>query len=179
MLPRNQTREIVVNTADCRFALAGSTLVARRLADEIALAVHIPELEIGALLNFRYPHFLDNASSDRNPWLYADTAIPLLLRRIEAHGVSRTQIRIQAVGGATAQCSSETAEENISAFREVLNDEGLVLEGEDLGGECLRSLWFDPRSGRLLVRTHPAQGIKPESPSHSAFAAADLMVASR
>lgn len=157
------TREIVVSKADCRFAAPGSILVARDIGGEVVIAVHIPELEIAALLNCALPHFVDSYYSDRNPWLYADTAIPLLLRRIDAHGVSRSQIRVRAVGGSADIPANQTdiAEETVAAVCNTLQDEGVSLESSDFGGASLRSLWFEPRDGRLIVRSRRASAPDP------------------
>ena len=154
MPERTPTREIVVSTADCRFAVPGSRLVACNIVTEVAVAVHIPALEIAALLICGLPHFVDSYCSDRNPWLYADTAIPLLLRRIDAPGVSKSEIRVRAVGGASTIRDGLRGERNVAAVCDTLRDEGVLLESSDLGGDSRRSLWFDPKDGRLIVRTY-------------------------
>ncbi len=144
-----------VAPADCKFAAPGFRLITRDLTSCVALAVHIPVLEIAALLRFSLPDpEICSSESSRSRWLYASSAIPLLFSRIEAHGVSREDVSVWAIGGAHAFSDEPgVGAQNVCALRRTLEQERITLQGEDLGGMLVRSLWFDPEGGRLIVRT--------------------------
>ncbi len=146
---------IEVAPADCKFAAPGFRLITRDLTSGVALAVHIPVLEIAALLRFSLPDPETSASdSSEGRWLYANTAIPLLFSRIEAHGVSRDDVSVYAIGGSDPSSDEPgVGALNVLAVRKILEQERIPLAGEDLGGTLIRSLWFDAEGGRLIIRT--------------------------
>ncbi|MBV8811657.1 MAG: chemotaxis protein CheD [Acidobacteriaceae bacterium] len=119
----------------------------------VALAVHIPVLEIAALLRFSLPDpEICSIEHTKGRWLYGSTAIPLLFSRIEAHGVSREDVSVWAIGGSDVFSESGIGSQNVRALRKILRQESITLQGEDLGGTLVRSLWFNPEGGRLIVR---------------------------
>jgi chemotaxis protein CheD len=146
---------IEVAPADCKFAAPGFRLITRDLTSCVALAVHIPVLEIAALLRFSLPDpETCGSNSTEGRWLYANTAIPLLFSRIEAHGVSRDDVSVYAIGGSDPSANKPgLGTLNVNAVRQTLQQEGIPLTGEDLGGALVRSLWFDAEGGRLIIRT--------------------------
>ncbi len=147
--------EIVILPGDCRFtANAHSRLITRNLKTCVALAVHVPKLSLAALLRCQFPDS-SCSPSDSNPWLFVDTAIPLLFEYLGAMGAPKPTLSVYAIGGA-AGCDEENVslgKHNILAARRLLWREGVLLKGEEIGGASPRSVWLEAASGRLIVRT--------------------------
>ncbi len=154
--------EIVVPPGDCRFSTdPNCRLITRRIESCIAVAVHVPKLQIAALLRFIAP----NATADpaqTNPWLFGDTAIPLLFSRLRSIGLTNQDLSVYAIGGAMAaeeDASGPSGKSNELAMRRLLWQEGVLLKGDDTGGYAARSVWLDAASGRIIVRTKPSVSV--------------------
>lgn len=145
--------EIQVTPGDCRITADPSRLTTRNLDSCVAIAVHVPKLSVAALLRFRYPT-PDFEPSESNPWLFAETAIPLLFDYIQAMGCSKQEAAVYGIGGASED-DTRLGRQNVLAMRRLLWREGVLLRGEDTGGTSPRSLWLEAGSGRLIVRSKP------------------------
>ena len=126
----------------------------------MVLTAHAPGVGMSAMLRFEFPDSKANpVQAKDNPWCYADTGVALLISTLRKCGANPQDIEVQAVGGAD-QREGEEAESfgrsNELAVRKALWRQGVLLKSADLGGEGQRSVWFDPASNRLLVRSHRA-----------------------
>jgi chemotaxis protein CheD len=155
---RNETNKapaIVVGPGEYQFA-SGERLVTFQLQSCIALAMRVPRLRMAAMLRFALPDSaMDPDLAEREPWLFADTGIPLALRYLRELGASDREISIHAVGAAAVPGSgtlASVAKTNELAMRRILWKEGLLLDGDDIGGSLPRSVWFETRTGTVMVR---------------------------
>jgi chemotaxis protein CheD len=153
---KNTAPAIIVGPGECQFA-SEQRLVTFQLQSCIVLAIHVPGLKLAAMLRFALPDSaMDPAVAKREPWLFADTGIPLILQRLRELGATNRQISIRAVGAANVPGSgplASVAKQNEVAMRRILWKEGILLDGEDIGGSLPRSVWLETRTGMLLVRT--------------------------
>ncbi len=158
LLKTNQVSEVNVPAGDCRFSSEGACrLTAYGLGSDVVITAHAPGAGLSALLRFVYPDSrVDPGKAKDNPWLFADTGVSLLLSTLRKCGASNGDIQIQAIGGANVagQESSEmNGRSNSLAARKALWAEGVLLRSDDLGGDAMRVVWFDPASDRLMVRS--------------------------
>ncbi|MGH9638853.1 MAG: hypothetical protein ACRD3Y_02230 [Bryobacteraceae bacterium] len=146
----------------CRLPAADQSapLVARDIRSSVALAVSVPGIGLAGLLRFAYPDSAaDPALAEENPCLFADTGIAELLSRVRAYGALDRDLRLYGCGAAALAertQGAEWAKANELALKKILWREHLYLAGEDLGGDCARSLWLDA-SGRIIVRSERAR----------------------
>src|SRR5581483_270137 len=142
--------DIIVGPGDCRFSTDQSCrLITRGLQSCIAIAVHAPKLATAALLRFSLPGVSLHAPLLAVPqrddsWMFAETAIPLLFARLRAMGAANQDLSVYAIGGSAgpkADSTSVTGKSNELAMRRFLWREGVLLNGEDTGGMCSRSVW--------------------------------------
>jgi chemotaxis receptor (MCP) glutamine deamidase CheD len=155
---------------DCQVTaeMTGS-LVAREIRSSVAFAVAVPSIGLAGLLRFAYPDSAANpVLAEENPCLFADTGLAELLSQVRAHGISDGDLRLYACGAAALAertQGAEWAKANELALKKILWRERLYLAGEDLGGDCARSLWVDA-SGRIIIRSEKqraaaaAQGLR-------------------
>ena len=133
--------EIVVALEECRLASQGSTLLARHLGSSWAVIIHHPERQVGALTRF-------SSQPDRAIHDALWTARPLA-------GSPRGWCAY-TIGGSAAPGDEHTAQLARSqqlAIQASLWREGILLKGEDCGGDRARMVYFDPAAGRLIVRS--------------------------
>lgn len=146
-----------MGVADCRVAAApGQVLITYALGSCIGLAVYDPKAAVGGLLHLMLPDStIDSPRSRDNPYMFADTGIPLLLDQVCAAGASKRRLVAHAVGGAQLMDQDnvfEIGKRNYLATRRLLWKAGLLLHGEDVGGSSWRTVYLEIATGRLQVR---------------------------
>lgn len=145
----------VVGVGDCKVS-GSSDLMTYALGSCIGLMVYDPVARIGGLLHFMLPESSINPrKAARNPFLFADTGIPLLFRAAYRLGAEKARMTVSAVGG--AQIGDDNGlfaigRRNAEAMRKVLADAGVMLSAEEIGGVESRTVRLEVSTGRLWVR---------------------------
>jgi len=162
--------QIVVGMADCRIGDApGQVLATYALGSCIGLAVYDPKALVGGLLHFMLPDSaIDPAKGRENPYMFADTGIPLLLSQVCGRGASRRRLLVHAAGGAQfmdQQCVFEIGKRNYLAMRRILWKAGMLLHGQVVGGTTSRTMRLEIATGRLWLQEGGVQReLAPPSP---------------
>ena len=130
-------------------------LVAYGLGSCVALCLWDENQQVAGMAHVVMPG--EDPSGAPNP-RFARSALAALLRVMREHG-SHSQPQDMAarlVGGARilpSNLAGSVGTANADALREVLQDAGIPIRAQDLGGGAGRSVWFDPREGgHLRVR---------------------------
>jgi len=149
--------QIVVGMADCRIGDApGQVLATYALGSCIGLAVHDAAAGVGGLLHFMLPDSaIDRGRSRDNPWMFADTGIPMMLDRLCARGASKRRLTVRAAGGASMmdpQNVFDIGRRNCLAMRKILWKAGVMLNGEAVGGVRSRTVRLEIGSGKFLIQ---------------------------
>jgi chemotaxis protein CheD len=159
---------LIVGVADCKLSANPDTvLVTYALGSCIALAIHDPVARIAGLLHFMLPDSeIDRQKAARNPYMFADTGIPLLFRRSYELGAEKRRLIVRAAGGAQvmdAQGIFNIGKRNSVALRKILWKAGLMLHGEAVGGMDSRTVRLEVATGRIWWRG--AGGVERELPA--------------
>ena len=87
---------------DCRVSAdPEETLVTYALGSCVAVSIHDAAAHVGGLLHFMLPESaLDRAKAQGNPFLFADTGIPLLFRAAYERGAEKRRLLVKVAGGA-------------------------------------------------------------------------------
>lgn len=154
--------EVVVKMADCGVAdTPGQVLVTFALGSCIGLTAYDPGAAVGGLLHFMLPDStIDPARARANPYMFADTGIPLLLDRLYQRGASKRRLVLHALGAAQMldrQCAFEIGKRNHLAMRRILWKAGMLLSGEAVGGEESRTVRLEIGTGRVWFQQGGAQ----------------------
>jgi chemotaxis protein CheD len=147
-----------VGVADCRINNdPDCELVTYALGSCIAVAIYDPEARVAGLLHFMLPDSaISPAKARRNPFMFADTGIPLLFRRAYEFGSERSRLIVRVAGGAQVLDSQgifNIGKRNYLAMRKILSSAGILVHGEAVGGTVSRTLRLDVGTGRLWLRT--------------------------
>ena len=159
-------QEVVVGVGDCRTAgWPVRALATYALGSCIAVIAWDWKLRIGGLLHVMLP----DSSIDRtapglagNPFLYVDTGLPELLRRLEAHGAAKSRLRCCMAGGANMMADStffEIGRRNHLALKKACWKAGIFVDSEDIGGNLSRSVRLDLGTGRVDLRKGVGTGL--------------------
>jgi chemotaxis protein CheD len=149
--------QIVVQMADCRVAdVPGQVLATYALGSCIGLAVHDPKANVGGLLHFMLPDSgIDPVRGRENPFMFADTGIPLLLDQVCRKGASRQRLMVHAAGGAQMMDREnvfEIGKRNYLAMRKILWKKGILVHAEAVGGGNSRTVRLQIGSGRVWLQ---------------------------
>ncbi|HNX17346.1 MAG TPA: chemotaxis protein CheD [Methanoregula sp.] len=134
----------------------GSTpMMAIGLGSCIGLTIYDRERKIGAMVHIMLPE--SSGRIDR-PGKYADSAIPLLLKKLTDLGCRKEALVVKMAGGA---CMFEyfgnnlnIGERNAEKVRAVLAENNIRLAAEEVGGKIGRTVAFYPdNGGKVTVRS--------------------------
>lgn len=133
-------------------------LAAIGLGSCVAVILYDPEVRLGALLHVLLPSHSLSRQQD-NPARAADTAVPVLIEAMIAHGADPDRLMARLVGGSTMFAdlmpsgAVHIGERNVVACRAGLRDAGVPIVGESVGGKRGRSVWFDVARNVVTVRS--------------------------
>ena len=149
---------LVVGMAEGRLSGDPTQVLATyALGSCIALAIHDPVARVGGLLHFMLPDStIDPDKARRNPWMFADTGIPLLFRQAYELGAGKRRLVVRAAGGANVMDDAglfHIGKRNCLAMRRILWKAGVLLQEEEVGGGVSRSVHLEIASGAFRVRT--------------------------
>jgi chemotaxis protein CheD len=148
---------VVVGMADCQVSRSrDDVLVTYALGSCIAVAIHDPVAGVGGMLHYMLPESsISPAKAGENPFMFADTGIPRLFRQAYDCGAEKRRIIVRIAGGAQVMDKEgvfNIGKRNYLALRKILWKAGVLLQGEEVGGNLSRTVRLEVGSGRFLLR---------------------------
>ena len=147
---------LVIGIGDCRVSGESSDeLVTYALGSCIGVAVHDPVAQVGGLLHFLLPNSsLDRAKAEANPFLFADSGIPLLFHQAYAQGARKERLVTRVAGGSQMSVTGgiwNVGEKNTNAARQILSRAGVRIQSEAVGGKTARTVRLSVRTGEMSI----------------------------
>lgn len=156
--------DIRVKVADYAVSNSGAVLSTIGLGSCVAITLYDPVTAIGGLAHVLLPNeAMSRDTSNRAK--FSSTAVPLLIEEMRRIG-ARGNLVAKIAGGASMFAALIPAggvnmgERNVIATREALRQHGIPILGEDTGGDHGRSVYFDLRDGRVLIRSLKAGDLR-------------------
>ncbi|MGA2136647.1 MAG: chemotaxis protein CheD [Bryobacteraceae bacterium] len=148
---------VVVGMADCQVSHScEDVLVTYALGSCIAVAIHDPVAGVGGLLHFMLPESaISPDKAGDNPFMFADTGIPLLFRQAYQWGADKRRLVVRVAGGAQVMDREgvfNIGKRNYLALRKILWKAGVLLQAEDVGGVLSRTVRLEVGTGRFWMR---------------------------
>jgi chemotaxis protein CheD len=149
-------REILVRVADLKVGCREDVLVTVGLGSCVAIMLHDPAAKVGGLAHILLPSPA-LAKRDANPAKFPQTAVPLLVELMAAQGASVRRMIARLAGGASMFASLapsgtiQMGERNVVASRQVLNQAGIALVAEAVGGDYGRTVRLRVADGHVEV----------------------------
>jgi chemotaxis protein CheD len=97
---------------------------------------------------------LDKERAQQNPFMFADTGIPLLFHAAYRAGAKKERIQTTALGGAQILGMNDSfniGKRNLMSMRKILWKAGVMLHNEDVGGTSPRTARLEIATGRIVV----------------------------
>ncbi len=164
--------EFVVGISDLKLAKPPDTLITYALGSCVGICLLDPMTRVGGLSHIMLPTSTV-APGDKNVMKFADTAIPDLIRKMEAMGCKRARIKAKIAGGAqmfgatgkpaarpggspAATAAGEAiwqiGQRNVQSVISVLGKLGISIIAKDVLEDYGRTVVFDPATGIMTVK---------------------------
>ena len=149
-------RQKVVRVADLQVATAGEVLLTVGLGSCVAIVLYDPVGRVGGMAHVLLPSPA-LSRSDGNPAKFPQTAVPRLVELMSQCGGVLRRLTGRLVGGASmfaslaAPGTIQMGDRNVVASRQALNQQGIPLTGEAVGGDYGRTVRLTVADGRLEV----------------------------
>lgn len=154
--------EIFLHPGDVYFG-DQSTRIRTVLGSCVAITLWHPRKKIGGMCHYMLARRMGRHSGELDG-RYADEALQILLREINAVGGNPREYQVKLFGGgnmfvhANAPSSPHrqinVADDNVLAGKVLLARHGFAISGEQLGGHGHRQVIFEISSGDVWVRKH-------------------------
>jgi len=132
-----------------------AVITTHALGSCVGLIIYDPEAQVGGLLHYMLPDSnMDKERAQQNPFMFADTGIPLLFHAAYRAGAKKERIQVTALGGAQIlgiNDSFNIGKRNLMSMRKILWKAGVMLHNEDVGGTSPRTAKIEIATGRIVV----------------------------
>jgi chemotaxis protein CheD len=146
---------IDVGIGNLRVSYYPSTvLVAYGIGSCIIVCAHEPSVPVGGMAHILLPK--GQKDEDGKNTMYADAAVPELIRRMKSRGARHDDITVSLVGGAKVIDSSERGGthigmRNVDEVRAILDRLKIPITSQHVGGTCSRTVRFYVKTGEAHV----------------------------
>lgn len=155
-----QPLEIFLQPGDCYFG-DRDTRIRTVLGSCVSITFWHPLLLVGGMCHYMLPSRDQERRGDIGPTpdgRYADEAIALLMKEINAVGAAHKEYQVKMFGGGnmfpeTRKANdSHVGQRNVETARALMKKHGFVCVAEHLGGVGHRNIVFDVWNGDVWVR---------------------------
>jgi chemotaxis protein CheD len=149
---------VVIGVADCHVTSDPSTvLVTYALGSCVAVSIYDPVARVGGMLHLMLPEApADAARTGKNPYMFADSGIPMMFREAYEKGALKGRLRVRVAGGAQImdeQGVFNIGKRNCLAMRKIFWKAGVMVHAEETGGNTPRTMLLEMASGRIFLRS--------------------------
>ena len=149
---------ITIGIADLNVARPSDTLVTYALGSCVGICLYDQVAKVAGLSHILLPSSAQ-IPGNTTPMKFADTAIPMLMVKMQALGARPNQLKAKIAGGAQMFASSGNAsianigERNTAAVKATLQRLRIPILAEDTGSNYGRTLLFDADTFTMTIRT--------------------------
>lgn len=149
--------EIKVGIADLNLVLDPGTIMTIGLGSCIGIALYDRKLKVAGLSHIMLPDSTQ-FKNVLNPMKFADSAIPMLIEKMEKQGCKKKDIVAKIAGGASMfkfsdkSIISDIGKRNTEAVRRILKESGIPIIAEDTGGNKGRTMIVETGDGKVTLK---------------------------
>ena len=153
----NQT--IKVGISDLNATKSPNVLVTYALGSCVGICLYDPIVKVAGLSHIMLPDSKQIASAANQTMKFADTAIEILVKKMEMLGVRKIRMRAKIAGGAQMfsginnSSLANIGERNVKAVKQELNRLRIPIIAEDTGKNYGRTLFFDAETGIMHIKS--------------------------
>ncbi|MDY0396393.1 chemotaxis protein CheD [Virgibacillus halophilus] len=156
----NSIKTVVkVGIADLKIAHSPETIRTTGLGSCVGVVVYDLQKHVAGLAHVMLPDSQMLKKPNMNMMKYADSAIDMLVNKVISEGARLSALQAKIAGGAQMFQMASSSEvmrigpRNVEAVKRQLKEHHIPVTASDVGGNCGRTIEFDPLSGDLYIRT--------------------------
>jgi chemotaxis protein CheD len=155
-----QPLEIFLQPGDCYFG-DRDTRIRTVLGSCVSMTFWHPQFAVGGMCHYMLPSREGERRSDGGPrpdGRYADEAMALLMKEIDAIGAPHREYQVKLFGGGNMfpetrkSSNAHVGQRNVEVARMLVKKHGFVSMAEHLGGIGHRNIIFDVWNGDVWVK---------------------------
>ncbi|MEN1966851.1 chemotaxis protein CheD [Lentibacillus sp. N15] len=149
---------IKVGIADLNMVEAPNIIRTSGLGSCVGVVLYDLSRQLGGLAHIMLPD--SNLAKKRtNDYKYADTALDILVARMCMNSARKCALQAKLAGGAQMFQFASSSDimrigpRNVEAVEKKLHEHRIPIMAADTGGNCGRTIEFNPATGKLKIRT--------------------------
>ena len=151
-------KRIVVDISDAKISSnTQDVLTTYSLGSCIGVCMYDPVVHIGGMLHYQLPYStLDKPKAERFPFMFADTGMAVMVRKLLAIGAGEKRMQVKIAGGAsmsTGPRGFDIGKKNYLSIRKLLWKNGMFIDAEDVGGTSPRNMYLNVADGSVTIRS--------------------------
>lgn len=149
--------EVKVGIADLNLVLDPGTIMTIGLGSCIGIALYDKELKVAGLSHIMLPDSTQ-FKNVTNPMKFADSAIPILVEKMQKQGCKKQNIIAKIAGGASMfnfsdkSIISDIGKRNSEAVKKALDNMEIPIVAEDTGGNKGRTMILEASTGKVTLK---------------------------
>jgi len=157
--------KIIVGVSDMKVSNdQRSEIITYSLGSCIGLVIFDPVVKTGGILHYMLPEStLDRAKAERNPYMFADSGIPLLFKEAYKYDAVKRRMRVFAFGGSQILDQKgffNIGKRNYMALKKILFKNNVLINHEEVGGNVNRTVRLEIDTGNIFVKTSGSSEVK-------------------
>lgn len=132
-------------------------LITYSLGSCIGVVIYDNQVKVGGMLHYMLPESqIDRGKAEKNPYMFADTGIPLLFKAAYALGALKSRMKVVVVGGAQILDQNgffNIGKRNHMALRKLFFKNSVIIDHEDVGGNVNRTIRIEIGTGDIYMKT--------------------------
>jgi chemotaxis protein CheD len=156
-LERNIFVKIIIGVSDMKMSNDIETiLITYSLGSCIGVSIYDPVVKAGGILHYMLPESsIDEIKAKNNPFMFADTGIPILFKATYDLGAKKQRMKIVVAGGAQILDQHgffNIGKRNHLALRKIFFKNNVIINHEEVGGNCNRTVRLDIKTGDTFIK---------------------------
>lgn len=153
------SQTITVGISDMNVARNGDILVTHALGSCVGICLYDTVRKVAGLSHILLPSSEGFSTAGNQLHRFADTAVPILVQKMEAIGGKRICMRAKIAGGAQMFAGinnsslANIGQRNVEAVKLVLRNLGISIIAEDTGKNYGRTQYFYSADGVMVIRS--------------------------
>ncbi|ODU57562.1 MAG: chemotaxis protein CheD [Clostridium sp. SCN 57-10] len=137
------SQTITVGIADLNVAKGGDVLITHALGSCVGICLYDGLMKIAGLSHIMLPNSADFSGIDKQGAKYADTAIAMLIRKMELMGAAHARLSAKIAGGA----------QMFACVNNSFARQRIPIAAEDTGKNYGRTQVFSSLDGSMVIRS--------------------------
>ncbi len=148
--------KLIIGVADMKVSNnPQARLITYSLGSCLAVCIYDPVVRVGGLLHLMLPDSkIDPDKAQKNPFMFADTGIPLLFKEAYRMGAVKNRLEVRLTGASQILDDSgvfNIGKRNHLAARKILWKNNVMVKAEDIGGTEHRTVRMDLSNGAITL----------------------------